>query len=238
MLQLIKIRCGHTHSAKASLKSFSFHGKLITIIRLLITSSLSTRQRNLLFVTFVLLSHPLCQNQPPKRLRPGLCLQLAPFHHNYTAEQNQAPALERVHRTSNYCFTTGYKSVLHFLKELHDLSAFHFTCICQRSPFAFYSSSVRPISETFHTAWMGPKAKLQTNENQKEQSCIKLDFMTKSISFSWLVSLQKLMHLPLISQWYKRDIVPSYLEGWAFFFLLNSRILLSYHCIWYTILPI
>lgn len=149
MLQLIKIRCGHTHSAKASLQSFGFHGKLITIIRLLITSSLSIRQRNLLFVTFVLLSHPLCQNQTPKRLCRGLCLQLSPFHHNYTAEQNQIPALERVHQTSNYCFTTGYKSLSHFLKELHDLPAFHFTCICQRSTFAFIPALSIPSGRLF-----------------------------------------------------------------------------------------
>lgn len=137
MLQLIKIRCGHTHSAKASLQSSGFHGKLITIIRPLITSSLSIRQRNLLFVPFLLLSHPLCRNKPPKRLRPDLCLHLAPFHHNYTAEQNQAPALERVHQTSNYCFTTGCKRLSHFLKEPTDLPAFRFTGICGRSTFPF-----------------------------------------------------------------------------------------------------
>lgn len=91
MLQLIKIRCGHTHSAKASLQSSGFHGKLITIIRPLTISSLAIKQRNLLFVPFLLLSHPLLQKKPLKRLCPGLCLRLAPFHHNYTAEQNQAP---------------------------------------------------------------------------------------------------------------------------------------------------
>lgn len=79
------------HSAKASRQSSGFHGKLITILRPFITSSLSIRQRNLLFAPFLLLSHPLCQNKPPKTLRPGPCLCLAPFHHNYTAEQNQAP---------------------------------------------------------------------------------------------------------------------------------------------------
>lgn len=137
MLQLIKIRCGHMHSAKASLQSSGFHGKFITIIRPLITSSLSIRQRNLLFVPFLLVSHPLCRNKPLKRLCPGLCLRLAPFHYNYTAEENQAPALERVHQTSDHCFTTGCKHLSRFLKEAGDLPAFHFTGICGRSTFPF-----------------------------------------------------------------------------------------------------
>lgn len=42
--------------------------------------------------------------------------------------------------------------------------------------------------------------------------------MRNSIIFTWLVSLENLMPLPLlISQWYKTDIVPFYLKGWGFF---------------------
>lgn len=96
------------HSAKASRQSSGFHGKLITILRPLITSSLSIRQRNLLFVPFLLLSHPLCWNKPPKMLCPGLCLCLAPFHHNYTAEQNPAPALESVQITVSQLAASVY----------------------------------------------------------------------------------------------------------------------------------
>lgn len=149
MLQLIKIRCGHTHSAKASLQSLGFHGKLITIIRPLITSSLSIRQRNLLFATFVLLSHPLCRNKSPKRLHPGLCFWLAPFHHNYTAEQNQAPALDRLHQTPNYCLTDSCKSLSHFSKELSDCYEIHPITICWRSNFPFCSCYVHSLPGRF-----------------------------------------------------------------------------------------
>lgn len=170
MLQLIKIRCGHMHSAKASLQSLGFHGKLITIIRPLITSSLSIRQRNLLFVTFILLSHPLCWNKPPKRLHPGLCLWLAPFHHNYTAEQNQAPALERVHQTSNYCFTTSCKSLSHFLKELSDLHVFHLTCICWRSTFSLLfllcPSSLGDFSHYLHGSKIKNTEQMKIRKNR------------------------------------------------------------------------
>lgn len=165
MLQLIKIRCGHTHSAKASLQSLGFHGKLITIIRPLITSSLSIRQRNLLFVTFVLLSHPLSWNKSPKRLHPGLRLWLAPFHHNYTAEQNQAPALDRLHHTPNYCFTASCKSLPHFLKEPSGHSVLNSTYICQRFTSPIYSYCVHPVWEIFTLLGLNQKQTPQTYMN-------------------------------------------------------------------------
>ena len=196
MLQLIKIRCGHTHSAKASLQSPGFHGKLITIIRPLITSSSSIRQRNLLFVTFVLLSHPLCRNKPPKRLRPGLWLRLAPFHHNYTAEQNQAPALERAHQTSNCCFTNGCKSLLHFLKELSDLPEFHSTSICQKSTFLFYSCYVPPFWQIFHTTWRSPKAKTPSKQKSEDRAAL-----------SW-TSREKVSVLHGLSPWRISSLYP------------------------------
>lgn len=180
MLQLIKIRCGHTHSAKASLQSSGFHGKLITIIRPLITSSLSIRQRNLLFVTFILLSHPLCQNKPPKRLHPGLCLPLAPFHHNYTAEQNQAPALERVHQTSNILFHNRLQEPITFLGRaewspcvsLH----MHLSEIYLSLLFLLCPSRLADFSHSLD----GPKSKNAKQMKIKEQSCIKLDLGEKA----------------------------------------------------------
>lgn len=146
------------HLTKASLQSLGFHGKLITIIRpLLLVHYPSAEKRIICNLHFTLLLTLL--EQASQRLDPDLCFQLAPFHHNYIAEQNQAPRLERVHQTSNYCFTTGCKSLSHFLKELSDLLAFHFTCICQRCTFVFYSCYVSLIWETFHATCVGPKAK-------------------------------------------------------------------------------
>lgn len=202
------------HSAKASRQSSGFHGKLITILRPFITSSLSIRQRNLLFAPFLLLSHPLCQNKPPKTLRPGPCLCLAPFHHNYTAEQNQAPCTWKSSSDLRLLFHNRLQVSITLLERdgwspcisLHRHSwEIHFPLLILLCP-----SHLGVFSHDLG----GSKSK---KKKQKEGSCIKMDFMRKNITFVWLVSLQNLLPLSLLtSQQYKRDIVPSWRKAGFF----------------------